>query len=819
MLTPNPIRLLLGYLVLCGCLGAQTSTISSVRVSTAPEGARFYVDGLPYVAAQIFLWPQGSKHIVQFPTDANLNGSSSGCQVSQSLAYQYCFSSWSDSSGSLTASGTTDQTVTASPSVTWLQATLNVSYKVHVRFFDGPANAGPTCGSAPGNTPQDAIRPGLLYVAGNCVATNADIWAAAGPISLNAFPYPGFVFTGWNINGQQIDAYLKSYSITGPATIFAGFQSAKRVQFVSNPQGMKLLIDRTPTPTASTESRDSLSGNFPPCQLSLNLPPMPPLTIPALCFGQFDFLPGSKHVIGAVTPQLDNTGKYWVFDKFSNGAEANSLYTPDSNTSMPDVITANFAPAVQAAFLTSPAGLKLSIDGRSNWQTYSFLWAANSTHAVNAPATQVDANGRQWTFQGWSNGGAAAQTLAMDANNLTLRLVATYTSLGQLQVLTNPPGIKLQIDAADCTSPCSVDRAAGTQVTIAAPQSVPVDGSSRLDFLGWSDGGSASHSVAVNGDARTIYANYGPSYKLSVSADPDGGVDVRMDPPSPDLFYRADTAVTLTATARSGFRFRRWGGDLAGVYNVGQLTLAGPRSVMALLDRIPYLAPAGIKNAAGDTPDGTVAPGSIISIYGESLAPRLEIGPSNPLAQSIADVVVTVNDRILPLLFVSPQQINAQINSDLPDGDYTLTVRWTGKPDVTGKFRISRDAPGLFSRAAGPQQAYALALHPDGSLVTPDAPAQRGEMVSVYGTGFGPYDRKIIDGFALPGTLSPMLMDPVEVNAAGQSIQPDWSGGATGYVGMVVTRFQVPDSTPSANVELRVKVNGKASNIVLLPVQ
>jgi len=69
---------------------------------------------------------------------------------------------------------------------------------------------------------------------------------------------------------------------------------------------------------------------------------------------------------------------------------------------------------------------------------------------------------------------------------------------------------------------------------------------------------------------------------------------------------------------------------------------------------------------------------SIISIFGESLAPVLEIGRVNPLAQSIAGVTVTVSDRILPLLYVSPTQINAQVPSDLGDGDYTLQVHNNG---------------------------------------------------------------------------------------------------------------------------------------------
>jgi uncharacterized protein (TIGR03437 family) len=809
------LRLLPGLLLCCAGLQAQDTTISSVRISTVPDGARFYVDGMQYVSAQVFLWPQGSKHIVQFPTDSS-NGTSTGCQMTLDQQTAYCFNSWVTSAGTPAATNT-DLTVTASPSITWIQTTLTISYKIMLRFGDYPAATNAVCGM-PGDAPQDVVRPGVVYIGGKCFQTSTDVWAS-GTIALNAYPYPGFVFLGWNIGGQVFDSFLKSFTLTRPVTMGAQFWSAKRVQFLTSPPGMQLLIDRTITPTSSKLSFDTLSGDYPGCTSTLNLPPMPPITIPALCFGQFDFLPGSKHVFAAVTPQIDGSGKWWVFDKFSDGLRQNSAYTADYNTSVPDSIVANFVAGVQASFLTSPGGLKLSIDGRENWQSYSFIWGAGTSHTVAAAATQVDSSGRTWTFQGWSNGGPASQTIATDASTTNLRMTANYSSQGLLKITTVPAGIKLQVDGADCVTPCSVNHSTGTGVPIVAPASLPVDDSSRMDFLGWSDGGAASHTVTMNGDVQSIYANYGYSYRLALASDPAGGADFQLSPPSSDLYYPSDMPVTVSTVARSGFKFRRWGGDLAGVYNVGQLTMSGPRTVLASMDRIPYIATAGIKNAAGDTPDGMVAPGSIISIYGESLAPQLQVGPTDPLAQTIAGVAVTVGDRILPLLFVSPQQINAQLLSDLPDGDYTLTVHWTGMPDITGTFKISRNAPGLFGTAGSDNQIYAAALHEDGTPVTAASPAVKGELLTVYGTGFGPYTQKIIDGFSAPASPRIPLADPVEVDAGDSVIQPDWSGGAPGMAGTAITRFRIPDTLPSANVELRVKVNGKLSNMVILPVQ
>ena len=196
---------------------------------------------------------------------------------------------------------------------------------------------------------------------------------------------------------------------------------------------------------------------------------------------------------------------------------------------------------------------------------------------------------------------------------------------------------------------------------------------------------------------------------------------------------------------------------------------------------------------------------------------RCKWDPWNPLQQTLAGVTVTVNDRILPLLFVSPQQINAEVLSDLPDSD-TSSVHVTGQPDVSATFSITRNAPGLFFQTVN-SQPYVVALHPDGSAVTQDSPASAGETISILGTGFGPYNGQVIDGF-FPPAPPPSLMDSVAISTADQSLVPTWTGAAPGYTGVASTMFQVPNGLPSgAAVPLTVTINGAASNTVMLPVQ
>jgi uncharacterized protein (TIGR03437 family) len=800
-----------------GCAWAQDSTpISSITIGTSPTGARFYVDGQLYYTSQTFLWPQGTKHTISFATVRNPDGTYSNYQISQDQQIEYTFSGWTDPSGLLAVTGQLTMTITADPAITSLIANLTVAYRTQL-VLPNTGTTQPVCGQSPGNPPQDGLRAGIVYIGAQCYGGSTSFYTQTGSVILNAIAYPGWAFTGWNINGGTFTPSATSYTVTGPTIIIANFTIAQRVAFLTSPPGMTVLVDRTPTPTSSSLPLDQVLNPDATCSTSLSFPPAPPINFQSLCLGSFDFIPGSQHTIGAASPQVDNTGKYWVFDSFDNGQANNTVFTAPSPVTAPVAITAKFLPGVQMAFLTNPVGLKIQVDGRDNWPSDNFMWAQGSSHTVAVAATQMDAKGREWTFQSWSNGGPMSQTVTADG--AVSRLMANYSGMSEIQILSTPSNIHVQVDGAACTTPCTINRPAGAKVALVAPASVPVATGARLDFQSWNDGATASRTYTVGGDA-TITAAYSQSYLLTTSVDPvTGSVNFLVNPSSPDGFYTANTKLSITAQPNAGFKFLRWGGALSGTYNIGQLTIAGPTTVIATVLPVPYVAPAGVQSAAGKTPDGTVAPGSLISIYGQNLAPGLLIGPASPLAQTLNGVVVTVADRLLPLMFVSPQQINAQLPSDLPDGSYTLTVQTTGQPDVTGAFTVARNAPGLFTRMIG-ANFYVMASHEDGSPVTPDSPARRNETISIFGTGFGPYSQTVIDGFALPASPIYTLADPVTVTVAGSPIQPVSVGGAPGFVGTVVVKIAITDDLPTAStVPVVVSVNGKSSNPVMLPLE
>jgi uncharacterized protein (TIGR03437 family) len=496
------------------------------------------------------------------------------------------------------------------------------------------------------------------------------------------------------------------------------------------------------------------------------------------------------------------------------------VYAVDTNTSSSDTLTGTFVPAAHVGFLTNPTGLKLTIDDRQNWPGYNFIWGMGETHTVTASPTQTDAKGRKYTFQGWSNSGSPTQKVIVDQSAVSngLLLTASYSVLSRVLVQSSPTGMTVQVDGTSCQTPCNVDRANGTQVHVTAQTQVGMGPVARLDFTSWSDGMPSDHTFTVSGDYSVLTANYTNSYQLSAISDPANGVSFQFSPASSDLFYAEGTQVSVTAAPNNGFKFRRWNGDLIGTYPSGTVTMSTPKNVIAMMDTVPYIAPAGVTNAAGTTPSSTVAPGSLISISGQNLSAQTTVGPVNPLAQTIDGITVTVNDLILPLLYVSPQQINAQVPSALSDGDYTLVIHSLTQPDVSATFTVARDSPGLFGQSLN-SQTYAIALHADGSPITQDSPAQAGETISLLGTGFGPYAGPVIDGF-FPPNPAPALADTVSISLGGQSPTPTWTGAASGFAGVTATQFQIPATMAgSGTVQVSVSVNGATSNAVMLPIQ
>src|SRR5258708_2670159 len=122
---------------------------------------------------------------------------------------------------------------------------------------------------------------------------------------------------------------------------------------------------------------------------------------------------------------------------------------------------------------------------------------------------------------------------------------------------------------------------------------------------------------------------------------------------------------------------------------------------VSLNAQTPGINAGGIVNAASFTAGQAVAPGSLVAIFGTSLAKQQTLADSIPLATSLGGVSVTFNGIKAPLSFVNPGQINAQIPWEvLPagtNGSVNVIVDNNGSTSPATPVTINQVGPGVFA--------------------------------------------------------------------------------------------------------------------------
>src|SRR5262249_26462967 len=109
----------------------------------------------------------------------------------------------------------------------------------------------------------------------------------------------------------------------------------------------------------------------------------------------------------------------------------------------------------------------------------------------------------------------------------------------------------------------------------------------------------------------------------------------------------------------------------------------------------------------------SVAADSIVAAYGLNLATTMQPAPGSPLPTNLGGTTVKVRDaagveRLAPLFFVSPNQVNYQMPPETSLGNSIVTITNGAGALATGPTQISGVSPGLFS-AAGDGQGFAAA--------------------------------------------------------------------------------------------------------------
>jgi uncharacterized protein (TIGR03437 family) len=213
---------------------------------------------------------------------------------------------------------------------------------------------------------------------------------------------------------------------------------------------------------------------------------------------------------------------------------------------------------------------------------------------------------------------------------------------------------------------------------------------------------------------------------------------------------------------------------------------------------------------------------SIVAIFGSGLADMTMAASSDPLPTMLGGTSVKIKDnagmeRLAPLFFVSPNQINCQIPMGSMNGRAALTITKNDEVVGFGTAQISSVAPALFaanSDGQGVAAALALRAKPDGSQIY--------EPVVMFDPMLGKFVSVPIDlgtetdqVFLILFGTGIRFQTMVRATVGGADAQVDFAGAQGDFVGLDQVNLLLPRSLMGrGETDVMLTVDGEPSNTV-----
>jgi uncharacterized protein (TIGR03437 family) len=229
---------------------------------------------------------------------------------------------------------------------------------------------------------------------------------------------------------------------------------------------------------------------------------------------------------------------------------------------------------------------------------------------------------------------------------------------------------------------------------------------------------------------------------------------------------------------------------------------------------------------AAEYQNAAVAPGQLITLFGQALTGASAMARSQPWPTSLAGVRVAVKDaqgkeQNAGLVFVAPDQINAQLPAGVAVGEATLTVLRDGEALLQDQVQVLASMPTLFS------QTVDGLSRPVGEMVYKDA-AGTEVITPLLSSDAG--GAPIIGRLRFSGTTGPIsvVLYGTGLNATEPTITARVadvaatvvSSGAQGFVqGLDVYKVEIPRTLAGrGEVTLSMLVNGIPATAVRLSI-
>jgi len=231
---------------------------------------------------------------------------------------------------------------------------------------------------------------------------------------------------------------------------------------------------------------------------------------------------------------------------------------------------------------------------------------------------------------------------------------------------------------------------------------------------------------------------------------------------------------------------------------------------------LPTVDPAGVVNGASFQPG--IVPGSWLTIKGSNLSPVAQDTWVNgivngKLPTSLDGVTVNVGSAQAFVEFVSPGQINV-VAPDVGTGPVPVTVTTAGGTSVAVTANVVAQSPAFFlwpnNQAIATRQDNSFAVK-DGTFPgTTTVAAKPGDVLILWGTGFGPTSPPLATGTLVP-TDKIYNTSPVSVKIGTADASVFGAALSPGFAGLYQVAIQVPAGMADGDYPITATVSGVTS--------
>ncbi len=356
------------------------------------------------------------------------------------------------------------------------------------------------------------------------------------------------------------------------------------------------------------------------------------------------------------------------------------------------------------------------------------------------------------------------------------------------------------------------DNGPATNASLFNPTGVAVDGRGNVYIA---DPHNARVRILVPSGPSCSAASVNPaSFSLSPSGA-DLSVTIQATASCPWAVGGLPPWITIPAVSGAG------SGTIAltveqnsGAPRTAILSIAGTAVPVTQLGGAPAVNRNGIVPIYSAVP--TIQPGSWISIFGSGLSAGTSVW-NGDFPTSLGGVSVTINGKPGSLWFVSPLQITLQAPDDTATGSVNVVVT-TPIGSTASTVTLAPYAPSFSLWDS--QYAAAVIATPGGGGAYGDGsydlagpagrfsfntrPVQAGEVLVLYGVGFGPTDPPVVSGRAFSGAAPTTSL--VTITIGGVAANVLFSGITS--AGLYQLNVVVPNGAGSGDRLLQATVGG-----------